>query len=276
MVRDARAPIDRMEATMQRMEMQIHDEKDSRLYSAAQYSDTPPTNVNAGIVHDLGNFIQIASSAVSIVERRIASRADLEPIISGAKTSLEKAGALVRKTIGTAHDDITATEPADLLVCLTEIEALVHNTWTPDIWLDLRVSPGLPPLTCDFLALQSAILNLLLNARDAMPTGGVISIYADAVWLASDIAGIEIRVTDSGVGMRSEMITRAFEPFFTTKFGGLGGVGLPMIERFVREAGGHVLIQSEFGVGTTVTLQLPASGQSANSVRDGAVAEDLT
>jgi signal transduction histidine kinase len=235
----------------------------------------PSADVNTGIIHDLGNFIQIASSAVSIVERCLAARTDLGPIISGAKTSLERAGALVRKTMGAARENITGTEPTDLLACLTEIETLVHNTWAPDVWLDLRVRAGLPPLQCDVLALQSAILNLLLNARDAMPSGGVISIYADAVWLASDMAGIEIRVADCGVGMRPETICQAFEPFFTTKSSGLGGVGLPMVERFVREARGHVLIQSEFGVGTTVILQLPAWKSTQTSLRGALATEDL-
>jgi signal transduction histidine kinase len=146
--------------------------------------------------------------------------------------------------------------------CFIEIKKLLQTAWAGHIQLDVWAAPYLPPLACDPLALQSAVLNLLFNARDAMPDGGVISLRAEAIW--SDAGErIELRVVDSGVGMTADTITRAFEPFFTTKPNGLGGVGLPMVQRFAREAGGRVLIESEYGVGTTVRLQLPASLQPA-------------
>jgi signal transduction histidine kinase len=97
-----------------------------------------------------------------------------------------------------------------------------------------------------------------------MPDGGVISIRAATVSLESG-RGIELRVADNGVGMKPETIVRAFDPFFTTKSAGLGGIGLPMVQRFAQEVGGRVLIESEYGIGTTVRLQLPASSQSADS-----------
>ena len=105
------------------------------------------------------------------------------------------------------------------------------------------------------------MLNLLFNARDAMPNGGIISIRAQAIFLGPDEA-IELRVADSGLGMKPDTVARAFDPFFTTKSYGLGGLGLPTVHRFVQDVGGRVLIESEFGVGTTVRLQLPASPPS--------------
>jgi signal transduction histidine kinase len=109
------------------------------------------------------------------------------------------------------------------------------------------------------VALQTALLNLLLNARDAMPGGGVIRVSAEAAASKSAGSFVSLRVADSGIGMKRETIERAFEPFFTTKPDGLGGIGLPMVRRFVEEAGGRVSIDSEPGVGTTVTLHLPVS-----------------
>ncbi len=221
-----------------------------------------PAESVAGIVHDLGNLIQIASSAVNIVARNpTIHTAGLEPAIDGAKTSLERAGALVRRTIGMASERATAVEQVSVAPCLAEVEALIQATSERTIRLDIQASADLPLVTCDPLALQNAVLNLLFNARDAMPDGGVISIRAVAISLGS-APGIELRVADTGVGMKPDTIVRAFHPFFTTKCDGLGGIGLPTVARFAQEVGGRVLIESEYGVGTTVRLQLPASSQS--------------
>jgi signal transduction histidine kinase len=219
----------------------------------------------AGIIHDLGNLIQIASSAVNVVARDPNTHTPhLEPVIAGARSSLERAGALVRQTIGMVGEFATAVEQVSVAACLSEVQSLLQITLEHGIRLDVRANSDLPVVKCEPLALQNAVINLLFNARDAMPNGGVISIRAEAISLDSG-AGIELRVADSGVGMKPETIVRAFDPFFTTKSGGLGGVGLPMVERFVQEHGGRILIESEYGVGTTVKLQLPASPQSADS-----------
>lgn len=228
--------------------------------SEVENSTTFSAEATVGIVHDLGNLIQIASSAVHILARRLPPHAgDLDPVIAGAKTSLDRAGTLVRQTIGMVRAHTAEVERVSLAACLAEIETLVRISWDHRVQLDVRAGPDLPPVKCDPLALQNAVLNLLFNARDAMPDGGVISIHADAISLGSNATALELRVVDNGIGMTPDTIVRAFEPFFTTKRDGLGGVGLPMVERFAQDAGGRVLIESEYGVGTAVILQLPAS-----------------
>lgn len=223
-----------------------------------------PTDSTAGIIHDLGNLIQIASSAVNIVARNSSTHsAELEPVIAGARSSLERAGALVRQTIGIVRG-ATAAEEVNLAECLRGIEALLQVAWEPSIHLDFQIVTDLPLVECDPLALQNAVLNLLFNARDAMPDGGTVAIRTDVIPLDAGEA-IELRVTDSGVGMKPETVGRAFDLFFTTKSDGLGGVGLPMVKRFVHDVGGRILIESEYGVGTTVTLQLPTSARSEAS-----------
>jgi signal transduction histidine kinase len=127
-------------------------------------------------------------------------------------------------------------------------------SWDAEFSLHMRVHANLPQIQCDPVSLQSAVLNLLLNARDAMPGGGDIAVAA----IERD-GEVEICVADNGVGMAPDTVRRAFEPFFTTKADGLGGVGLPMVERFVREAGGRVAVESELGIGTIVMLHLPAA-----------------
>ena len=114
---------------------------------------------------------------------------------------------------------------------------------------------------CDPFSLQSAILNLVSNARDAMPNGGIVSISAaEVAFGVHDF--VELRVIDNGIGMTPDTIERAFDPFFTTKSDGLGGIGLQIVERFVRDADGRIFIESQYGAGTTVILQLPASPKS--------------
>jgi signal transduction histidine kinase len=227
------------------------------------------TELAAGIIHDVGNLIQVASSAVNIVARNPRTHtAELEPIIAGAKSSLERAGALVRKTFRVVSTRAAEIEVVSVADCLCDIESLLRITWENSIRLDFRIESDLPLVKCDPLALQNAVLNLLLNARDAMPNGGVISVRAAAI--SFDFGeGIELLVADNGVGMKPDTIVRAFDSFFTTKPDGMGGVGLPMVKRFVQESGGHIRVESEYGLGTTVRLQLPAFSPPPDNPVDG-------
>ena len=152
----------------------------------------------------------------------------------------------------------------NVAACLTEVEALIQATTERAIRFDIQANSDLPFVTCDPLALQNAVLNLVFNARDAMPDGGSILLRAAAISLESG-PGIELRIADSGVGMKPDTIVRAFDTFFTTKCDGLGGIGLPMVARFAQEIGGRVLIESEYGVGTTVRVQLPVSPQGGHA-----------
>jgi signal transduction histidine kinase len=174
-----------------------------------------------------------------------------------AMKSAHDAPILVQPAMGLALEGDTPAEAFNVMACLTEIELLVKNNWEPKIRLDLQASPDMPVVTWCRKSLQSAIMNLLLNARDAMPDGGVISIVAAAHYQGRVATGIEFRVTDNGLGMTSNTLLHAIDPFFTTKATGLGGLGLPMVTCFAQEAGGRLHIESEPGVGTIVTLSLP-------------------
>ncbi|MER8416920.1 ATP-binding protein [Mesorhizobium sp. M1329] len=223
-------------------------------------SGLPVQISTAGIVHDLGNLIQVASSALNHLARdpNVSAAPDLGLVIAGAKTALERAGGLVRQTIGVARDIHAEIEHADVGACLAEVESVVRSAWGANLRLEVRVGSDLPQVKGDPIGLQNAVLNLLFNARDAMPDGGLISIDAALAPESSTGGRIDVRVADNGIGMTSETMVRAFDPFFTTKRGGLGGVGLPMVKRFAEEAGGSVDIESELGSGTAVTLRLPA------------------
>jgi signal transduction histidine kinase len=221
---------------------------------------------SSGIVHDLGNLIQVATSALNIISRNttVESATELGPVVNSARISLERAGELVAQTIRVAREDAPVREMVSVNDCLTEIEALVKTAWASRIQFDFATSPDLPAVTCNRLNLQSALMNLLLNARDAMPDGGVVSVLATPVHDGQSLREIEVRIADNGPGMPPDTLARAVDPYFTTKPMGLGGLGLPMVMRFAQEAGGRLHIESAQGVGTTVMLWLPVppSGQS--------------
>jgi signal transduction histidine kinase len=163
------------------------------------------------------------------------------------------------ESIGVAYE--RAAEPVNIARCLADVATLLHGQLSHGMRLDMRVDHDLPAVTCNPFALQNSILNLVSNARDAMPNGGMIAVRAGTI-LRGNRDFVELRVIDNGVGMTPDTIARAFDPFFTTKCEGLGGIGLQMVERFVEDTGGQVFIESQYGAGTTVTLQLPASDRS--------------
>jgi signal transduction histidine kinase len=214
----------------------------------------------AGIVHDLGNLIQVASSALNRMARDpgVSTTPALQPVVASARSALERAGALVRQTVGLAYRHQAGMELTNVRACLTELETLIHGTWEPNIRLEIRTNSDLPFAMCDRLGLQNAVLNLVFNARDSMPDGGLISIEASTVFPDPAATMIEVRVGDSGIGMTPDTMVRAFDPFFTTKGKGLGGIGLPMVKRFAEEHGGSVDVESKLGSGTTMILRLPA------------------
>lgn len=210
----------------------------------------------AGVVHDLGNLIQIASSALNILARTPEMPAvHAGPILHRARVSLDHAGTIIRHNIAQARDrDAARHVRSDVAACLAEIATLVEAMDEPRLALELQIEPGLPLAACDPVDLRRAVLNLVFNARDAMAGDGMVLIRAHQAGSA-----IELRVADHGRGMSRATIARVFDPFFTTKADGLGGIGLPMVERFVRGTGGAMTIVSEPGIGTIVTLSLPAA-----------------
>ncbi|PZV34573.1 sensor histidine kinase [Mesorhizobium kowhaii] len=210
----------------------------------------------AGVVHDLGNLIQVASSALNHLGRdpNISMAPGVGFVIAGAKTALERAGCLVRQTIRTAGEIQGETPNANVGVCLADLQSIIRCAWDANVHLEVRVGSDLPLVRCDQVGLQNAVLNLLFNARDAMPDGGLVSVHAS---VSEDSNQVDVRVEDHGIGMTSETMVRAFDLFFTTKGEGLGGVGLPMVKRFVEESGGSIDVESTLGSGTIMTLRLP-------------------
>jgi signal transduction histidine kinase len=212
-------------------------------------------------IHDLGNMIQVASSAVSLLARRPSASdpSDTQTLIAGARSALDRAGVIVRQSISSANHEARILEHVNVSACLAEIGSLTRHMWDARTRLEIRTRSESLAVTCNALDLQNSVLNLILNAREAMPDGGLVVVLAAE--LPNDRGGtdIEIRVMDTGVGMTPETASRAFVPYFTTKSGRVGGVGLHAVKRFVEDAEGSIEIQSEPGIGTNVILRLPAA-----------------
>jgi len=209
----------------------------------------------AGLVHDLGNYIQIATSAVHIISRHadVVASEGLGTIASHAAASLEHAGALIRRGA-----EVPMAEAVSIEDCLTQMGPLLHYALGPDIRVKLLVGI-VPKIQCSALGLQNALLNLALNARDAMPGGGTLSVSAVTADGPENVE-VEITMRDTGVGMTREVLDHALEPYFTTKAGTVGhGMGLPGVRSFVEQFGGRLSIDSAPYAGTTVTLRLPAA-----------------
>jgi signal transduction histidine kinase len=244
-------------------------------HSAAGRTDDLSAIAGAGVVHDLGNLIQIAFAAINIVSRTPDMPAiHSGPVLARAKASLEQAGAIVRQCISQVRDGAVATS---VMECVVDVAALIETLDETAFILKFDVEPGLPQVDCDPVGLRRALLNLVFNARDAIADRGVVLIEARTIWHNLVATGVELRVADNGIGMSPATIARVFDPFFTTKGDGLGGVGLPMVECFVREAGGRISIESELAVGTTVTMRLPAVARATEpgvTVEMGTIGEE--
>lgn len=210
------------------------------------------------LLHDVRNYIQIATSAVSIMSRHadVIASEGLGSMVSNASASLERASALIRRS--SLEDDARADELVSVDATINQMASMLRYACGPQIRIRLRLGL-LPRIRCNRLAFQTAVLNLALNARDAMPDGGTLTVSA-LLADGPETAEIEITVVDTGAGMSAEVVARAFDPHFTTKQAGAGhGMGLSGVKAFVGQCGGRAFIRSSDGGGTSVVLRLPVT-----------------
>ncbi|WP_263263872.1 ATP-binding protein [Pseudomonas sp. RIT-PI-S] len=240
--------------------------------------------LTGGIAHDFNNLLAGIIGSLEIVEQRLASgRTDgLERFFKGAQTSALRAAALTQRLLAFSRRQTLAPRPTDVNKLVIGMEELIRRTVGPAIEVEVAGADALWPACIDAAQLESALLNLAINARDAMPSGGRITLQTSNLWLDAASAPtydlppgqyLRIAVTDTGSGIAENIIERIFDPFFTTKPIGQGtGLGLSMVHGFVRQSGGQVRVHSQVGIGTTINLYLPRhTGVSAPE--DEAVAE---
>jgi PAS domain S-box-containing protein len=226
--------------------------------------------LTGGIAHDFNNLLTGVIGSLDLMKKRIAQGriADVERYQAMAMTSAKRAAALTHRLLAFARRQPLDPRPVNVKRLVHAIEELLRRTIGEAIRLDIVAADGLWSTFCDPHQLESALLNLIINARDAMPDGGKLTIETMNCQIDAALAGelrdvtpgayVCLRITDSGVGMSPTVRARAFDPFFTTRPLGQGtGLGLSMVYGFARQSEGHVHIDSRVGQGTTVKLYLP-------------------
>ncbi len=236
--------------------------------------------LTGGLAHDFNNLLTGISGALELIRRRQAGGTltddTLLRYVAMAQGATSRAAALTHRLLAFSRQQTLAPEPTDVNRLLAGLRELIQHTVGPSIAIEVHAEPQLWGTLVDPSQLESAVLNLCINARDAMPDGGRVSIEtrnrdldaADANALGLPPGPyVALSVTDTGMGMSPQVMTKAFDPFFTTKPIGQGtGLGLSMIYGFARQSGGQAQIDSTVGVGTTVCLLLPRQAMPAAAV----------
>jgi signal transduction histidine kinase len=222
--------------------------------------------LTGGVAHDFGNILQLLTNELELIRRRAPDEFTRQRAESALRAT-ERGTKLTRQLLTFAKRQPLHFETVDLNARIVDIAEMTRGAMGL-MSLELALAPELWPIVTDANELDSAILNLIMNARDAMPEGGVLRIVtANAHTTREDGSAAEfvrIDFVDTGTGMTPDVIARAWEPFFTTKPAGRGtGLGLATVYGFVKQSGGNATLESAPGVGTTVTLTLPKGAPSA-------------
>ncbi|MET0848283.1 MAG: ATP-binding protein [Pseudomonas sp.] len=226
--------------------------------------------LTGGIAHDFNNMLTGIIGSLELLRRRLSRgrTEDLDSLIDLGVTSANRAAGLTHRLLAFSRRQSLDSKPVKMNTLVVSMGELLQRSINESIQLDMQLSDNLWVAEADPNQLESALLNLVLNARDAMPEGGKLVVSTSNQHLEKGFTQVHsnlqpgdyvvLRVTDTGCGMPESTISRAFDPFFTTKPIGQGtGLGLSMIYGFSKQSHGHVTIESEVGNGTTVSLYLP-------------------
>lgn len=239
--------------------------------------------LTGGIAHDFNNLLQGIIGSIDVIKRRLqrGNMSDLDRFIDSANRSARRAAQLTHRLLAFSRRQPLAPTRVDVNELIASTTDLLRNALGENVELALFLEPALEPAQCDVNQLESALLNMAINARDAMPGGGRLTITT-ARALGSDLTPtlnadaryVHIAVRDTGIGMSPEVLKRAFDPFFTTKPIGQGtGLGLSMIYGFAQQSGGQCTLQSSMGLGTLISLYLPVA--TANMAAVSAPGENI-
>jgi signal transduction histidine kinase len=239
-------------------------EEDTRQRSArASQRITALGEMTRGIAHDFRNILTMIESGIRLAEDNLADAGKCRTCLDAAHQGVGRGLALTSRLLAFARPGKTDVHPEDANALLRELALFLKYGAGPGIRIRLDLADDIPVCLIDPSQFNAAILNLVVNARDAMPGGGEIRISTAScaagppkrgdVWLC-------VRVSDDGEGMSAETVRRVFDPYFTTKGNTGTGLGVPQVHAFMRSIGGHVRVSSEPGVGTSFDLLFPAQG----------------
>jgi signal transduction histidine kinase len=258
----------RAQAEHERLENRLHQAQ--RLESLGQLA--------GGVAHDFNNLLAVILTCTSFVAEATAGDESIRADVAQIQAAGERAARLTRQLLIFGRRDKANVEVLDLAAVVTDIHGLLARTIGEDIKLAVRSAAGLPAIRADRGQIEQVLINLAVNARDAMPDGGTLTIRVGTTMLDEEYARlhpqitagryVELSVSDTGIGMPPDVVSRVFEPFFTTKTRDKGtGLGLATVHGIVAGAGGSLSVYSELGIGTTFRAFFPpAEGQAAVAV----------
>jgi PAS domain S-box-containing protein len=231
-------------------------------------------HLTGGIAHDFNNLLMAIQGSLELLQRRLpGGDPKIAPLIDNALQGARRGAALTQRMLAFARRSELKLTPLDVRGVVQQMTNLLQSSLGPSVRVETRFPARLPKVVADANQLELALLNLAINGRDAMPTGGTITIGATK---RADAPGLKagnylcVSVTDTGTGMDEETLRRAMEPFFTTKGVGKGtGLGLPMVHGMAQQSGGTLLLKSRPGRGTSAELYLPvAQGELMSAAQD--------
>jgi PAS domain S-box-containing protein len=228
--------------------------------------------LTGGVAHDFNNLLMAVLGSLELLRKRLPTDdPKLLQLIENAELGANRGRALTQRMLAFARRQELELKPVDLGKLLPGMSELIGQSLGPQFGVKIVVADNLPLATTDANKIENALLNLAVNARDAMPSGGAITIGAEEVLPPADLGlpsgrYVQLSVADDGMGMDEETRARAAEPFFTTKGVGKGtGLGLSMVHGLAEQSGGRMSLESQRGHGTTVSLWLPVSDSQQNA-----------
>jgi PAS domain S-box-containing protein len=220
--------------------------------------------LTGGVAHDFNNILAAIMGSVSLAQRRLAHGEDVTRFLDNAMQAAKRGATLTQRMLAFARKQELELEPVDMIEGVRDMAELLARTIGSNLTITTRFPLRVPPVLADRAQLELALMNLVVNARDAMPDGGVITLCADEVEDERGRAHVRLAVIDEGTGMDPDTLSHATDPFFTTKGVGKGtGLGLPMVQGMVEQCGGFFRLKSEVGKGTRAEVWLPVTTREA-------------
>jgi signal transduction histidine kinase/ActR/RegA family two-component response regulator len=247
--------------TALREQMRVRAEVEEKLRQAQKIEAIG--QLTGGVAHDFNNLLMVISGGLEMLDRQ-ADPARRKRLMDGMRQAAERGAGLTRQLLAFSRRQELKPQTVDLARQIGGMRELLDRSLRGDVHVVIDLSPDVWPVEVDAGELELVVLNLAVNARDAMPRGGTVTITAENETVHADASGrrdfVRLVVADDGCGMTPEVQARVFEPFFTTKDIGKGsGLGLAQVHGFAQQSGGKIEIDSEVGKGTTISLLLPRS-----------------
>jgi len=253
---------DRQEAERHRHELEAHLRQSQRIEAIGQ--------LTGGVAHDFNNLLTVISGNLELLLLDLDDDQSATELAKGALEAADRSGLLTSRLLAFSRKQALQSQSVDVVKLVGSLLDLLARSLGETIDIQTTYAPGCPPAYVDRGQLENAIVNLAVNARDAMPDGGTLSIVVDSTFIGEAAATAEwevapgsfvsVSISDTGTGMTDEVMAKVFDPFFTTKEVGRGsGLGLSMVYGFVRQTGGLIRIQSSLDEGSTIELLLPVA-----------------